>query len=516
MVIEELHVKNFGKLQDTKVPLQEGFNLIYGPNESGKTTLHTFLKCMLFGMHRTRGSAAANDVYSRYEPWEYSDYYAGSMRFSSGKKTFCLDRSFQKDHVTAELSCVTDGEKIPMKRGELTALLGNISEVVYDNTVSVGQTKSVTDQDLALELKNYMANYQGTKDGELDLNKTIQILKSQKKAFEKELQLKKAQEESRKNESASQLLYLRQENQEFHKKIQMEQQQLIQLEQQQKELEDTGSPQILKKQRFQRRVLNIFLILIVALIAAAAIFLSEWIRIGAVLAGVLLEIGDLFLCRKIRKKTLAIQERLQEDREILTRQIERVKNRLHTQEETYREKTAEQKALTEKLHQYQEEVYHKDPIEEEIEGIETAMKAIGVIGQRLQKELGSQICERTSEILAELTKGKYHQVVVHKDLQMEIAAQERYIPIEQLSRGTMEQVYFALRMAVGDILCSQEPLPVVFDDVFAMYDEERLKETLQWLIAHKQQVLLFTCHKREQQILDACGMSYHQVRIFDS
>ena len=75
--------------------------------------------------------------------------------------------------------------------------------------------------------------------------------------------------------------------------------------------------------------------------------------------------------------------------------------------------------------------------------------------------------------------------------------------------------HFALRMAVGDVLCSQEPLPVVLDDVFAMYDEERLMETLQWLIEHKQQVLVFTCHKREEQILNAYGMHYHRVDVFD-
>ena len=143
------------------------------------------------------------------------------------------------------------------------------------------------------------------------------------------------------------------------------------------------------------------------------------------------------------------------------------------------------------------------------------MEVIGIIGQRLQNEIGSQICDRTSEVLAELTQGKYHQVSVDKDLQMGISTRQRYIPVEQLSRGTMEQVHFALRMAVGDVLCSQEPLPVVLDDVFAMYDEERLMETLQWLIEHKQQVLVFTCHQREEQILNAYGMHYHRVDVFD-
>lgn len=205
---------------------------------------------------------------------------------------------------------------------------------------------------------------------------------------------------------------------------------------------------------------------------------------------------------------------------MLTRQIERMKGRLHNQEEELKEKSLELEKLAQRLHAYNQDALGKglggkDPLEEEMEGIDLAMEVIGMIGQRLQNEVGSQICQRTSEVLAELTRGKYHQVVIDKELQMGVSAQDRYIPVEQLSRGTMEQVYFALRMAVGDILCSQEPLPVVLDDVFVMYDEVRLMETLQWLIEHKRQVLLFTCHKREGQILQDYGLPYHRVGVFD-
>ncbi len=202
------------------------------------------------------------------------------------------------------------------------------------------------------------------------------------------------------------------------------------------------------------------------------------------------------------------------------RQIERVRGRLHDQQEDLREKKLRQEVLTQKLHGYNQEargeaLHSKDPLEEEIESIDLAMDVIGVIAKRLQDEIGDQIRDRTSEILAELTEGKYHQVVVDKDLEMGVSTQERYIPVEQLSRGTMEQVYFALRMAVGDVLCNQEPMPVVLDDVFAMYDERRLMETLQWLISHKRQILLFTCHKREEEILNAYGMPFHRVGVFD-
>lgn len=515
MIIEELHVKNFGKLQDVRVPFKEGLNLVYGPNESGKTTLHTFLRCMLFGIRRARGRAAARDTYSRYEPWDYSHYYAGSMRFTSGDKEFYLDRNFQKDNVRAELFCVTDGEKLSVKRGDLSMLLGNISEIVYDNTISIGQTKGITDQDLALELKNYIANYQGTGDSDLNLQKTMQILKDQRKVLQGEQKLKSAQDEAAKNEASYQLLYLRQEVQTLAQRIQMKENQLMQLVSQQEEQENAKPQKRWKKEMLRRRAVDVLALAAAGGAAAAAVFLPGIFRIGAAAAGAAAAGVCLFFRRKIQKHLVSMQEHLQEDRQMLARQIERVKGSIHDQKDEWNDKTAKLETLNRELELSGREMPGKTPLEEEMEGIDLAMEVIGIIGQRLQNEIGSQICDRTSEVLSELTRGKYHQVSVDKDLQMGVSTRQRYIPVEQLSRGTMEQVHFALRMAVGDVLCSQEPLPVILDDVFAMYDEGRLMETLQWLIEHKQQVLVFTCHKREEQILNAYGMPYHRVDVFD-
>ncbi len=49
--------------------------------------------------------------------------------------------------------------------------------------------------------------------------------------------------------------------------------------------------------------------------------------------------------------------------------------------------------------------------------------------------------------------------------------------LECLSRGTMDQIYFAIRMAAGELLCEEESLPVILDDIFGMYDEEDLKQS---------------------------------------
>ena len=62
MVITELYIRNFGKLSEQHFYLRDGVQVISGENEFGKTTLHAFIRAMLFGMERGRGRAAARMI----------------------------------------------------------------------------------------------------------------------------------------------------------------------------------------------------------------------------------------------------------------------------------------------------------------------------------------------------------------------------------------------------------------------------------------------------------------------
>ena len=130
MKILDLKIRNFGKLSDRHIELADGINLIYGENESGKSTVHTFIRAMFFGLERARGRAAANDTYSLYEPWENPNYYSGAVKFESGKKVFLLDRNFDKYSKKAELFCEDDGEVLSVDDGDLQMLLGQLSDTV--------------------------------------------------------------------------------------------------------------------------------------------------------------------------------------------------------------------------------------------------------------------------------------------------------------------------------------------------------------------------------------------------
>ena len=65
MKILSLNIDGFGKFHDRDISLEDGLNGVYGKNEAEKSTLHTFIKGMLFGIERQRGRASKNDTYSK-------------------------------------------------------------------------------------------------------------------------------------------------------------------------------------------------------------------------------------------------------------------------------------------------------------------------------------------------------------------------------------------------------------------------------------------------------------------
>ncbi|MDD2447234.1 MAG: AAA family ATPase, partial [Tissierellia bacterium] len=52
MIIKELNLIGFGKFKNKVIKLDNGINLIYGKNEDGKSTLHSFIDGMFYGFLR--------------------------------------------------------------------------------------------------------------------------------------------------------------------------------------------------------------------------------------------------------------------------------------------------------------------------------------------------------------------------------------------------------------------------------------------------------------------------------
>ena len=186
MKLLDLHINGFGKFHDCSIQFEDGLNLIYGKNEAGKSTLHTFIRSMLFGMERQRGRAARTDQFSRYKPWDSKGGYEGMLRLEADGHIYRIERNFQN---TREFIIVDEtlGREVEPTRSLMDKLLCGLSETAYVNTISIGQLKSATDGGMVAELKNYIANMNTSGNMALNITKASAFLKSQRKELERQM-----------------------------------------------------------------------------------------------------------------------------------------------------------------------------------------------------------------------------------------------------------------------------------------------------------------------------------------
>ncbi len=73
MKIKHLKINGFGKLENKEIELKDGINIIYGENESGKSTLLKFISSILYGASRNKNGKDISD-FERYKPWKTEEY----------------------------------------------------------------------------------------------------------------------------------------------------------------------------------------------------------------------------------------------------------------------------------------------------------------------------------------------------------------------------------------------------------------------------------------------------------
>jgi exonuclease SbcC len=158
-------------------------------------------------------------------------------------------------------------------------------------------------------------------------------------------------------------------------------------------------------------------------------------------------------------------------------------------------------------------------VAQQIKGYEEILAVLDLIKevlteafQELQNSFGPILNNKVGLILQEITGGKYGEVKVAENYRISIKeCTESVRDLNFFSNGTLDQVYFALRLGIIALAYNQEQkLPLILDDTFIQYDDERLAAALTYLLkyAEQHQVLLFTCHQRETKILQGKKFNY--------
>lgn len=193
-------------------------------------------------------------------------------------------------------------------------------------------------------------------------------------------------------------------------------------------------------------------------------------------------------------------------------------------ETSYKEKQKEQRE--ELLRQYgilqnkadliRPSLEENEKLQEKREALLEAKERIRQIAGEIRKSFAFHLNEDCGKALSEITGGRYDSLWIDEQLHIYVNAKEGFFPLEQASTGTIDQLYLALRLSMALLLQreNRDLLPLLFDDSFAMYDEKRLAASIGYLKkAYPAQILLFTCHHREEKILKELGIPFEQAEL---
>ena len=611
MRLLELHIDGFGKFHDRTISFNDGINIIYGKNEAGKSTLHTFIRGMLFGIERGRGRAAKNDLYTKYEPWENSGTYEGWLRLEKDGTIYRIERRFRKENKSLKIINETKGLEEEATPAFVSSLLDGLTETMYNNTISIGQLKSATEDGMVTELKNYIANMNTTGNISLNITKATAFLRNQKRSLEAGLipeasreftsllaEIRNVEAEIAGPEYENQLAAYQNMRTQVKGLIDNTQTQKKDLDEKlangKKVLSDNGftdrasvdamssdaerlyseyntlNGECNKK---SRKVLSgLTAVLGVAGLGAAATLgyfnLTAYLPVcgAAATAAVIFFIISLFilqkdkeyhrlfdntsselgallarhlgdsavsedamnafrarmgefskLCDMVAQSEAEIRKFLEDLSNLQTKQAgcsEMIEKQQRTQWEL--EKKLEHLSnCKNKAKALKRTLAENDRIHDEIVAIDLAQETMTDLSSSIRDSFGLYLNKEASQYITGITGGIYDSMSIDENLNVFLNTKTKLVPLENVSSGTMDQVYLALRLAAAKLLQgSGSGFPLIFDDSFTQYDDERLKTALEWLAsAYGGQIIIFTCHRREPQMLRARQVEFQLIEM---
>lgn len=170
-----------------------------------------------------------------------------------------------------------------------------------------------------------------------------------------------------------------------------------------------------------------------------------------------------------------------------------------------------------KLANIEEEIELQKEKEQQLEKLnmsfELAKTILTKCYENMKETVTPKFTQNLSQNIADITNNKYKNVNFNEQSGLVVETEKGdYVSASHLSVGTIEQLYLSLRLSMIKDL-SSETLPIILDEAFAYFDDERLTNFLETISKKykENQILIFTCTDREQQILRELGADYNLV-----
>lgn len=625
MKISNLKVNNFGKLNNKEIELNDGINIIYGENESGKSTLLKFITSMFYGISKNKNGKPIAD-YEKYTPWNNGEF-SGKIKYKlDNEKEFEVFREFGKKNPKIYNESYEDISKefnIDKTNGNMFFYeQTKVPEELYLSTIISEQNEVKLDDKSQNILVQKMTNIVGTGEDNISFNKIInklnkkqleeigtsrsqdrpinivtnrlQEIENEKEYLTKFIDEKYNIEEKNKElqeqitESEKELELLKQVRQVIEKE-ELEKEKLNVKENlineyknkikdinKNKESDKEHNKKTINENLIKEIILLVILIIIniILIVKVKNIVLTTIFLVSTIMLIMLVCYKQFFSKSEIKsnKNTLGVDNKstqielinntIQELNKEVIELNKIIKNNIKSEFEKIRnryigilplkkiDELLEKQAVNYEIDKLQNEINEKkiklhsidldkqniipkleslSKLQEEYECLEEqyntlnyqdtainlAKEELEKAYQEMKKTVTPTFTNNLSEIVNKISNGKYKNIKFDDENGIIVEVENgNYVLANNLSIGTIDQLYLSLRLGTCNEI-SKEKLPIILDEAFAYYDDNRLKNILKYISTENKdrQIIIFTCTNREKKILDELNISYNYIII---
>ena len=580
MKIKKMQVNGFGNLENKSLELDDNINILYGKNETGKSTLAGFIKGVFYGVNRNKAGNEYSE-FERYKPWRDIDF-SGKLEFENNGKTYTVFRDFNRNNCKVYDSdgndITSEFNKDKSRGAEVGSSYFGIDEETFENTLLIMQggtsIELQSQKNIIQKLTNMIQSGQEgvsfekikaklqkkyldeigtdrTRNKPINLvNKDIndkeqskqKLLRNRERKVELENSLKKFEDQIKNTDDdiaqINKVLEIREKYTSLLEDKERTYELTLKIREKEKEEKEAKSKAKLK--------LYIGLILFATIIASAALIYFNhyvWCLAELVLAisGIVVlkrtntinlntnELPDLAVIKeelnKKEKKELeklvqkgikqSFAERRAPELKNLLSGYEKKKNdlileihKINIEENSLKENIDKLVDLEEQLADLTEK---KEELMVKSKVINIAIQKLDEAYEELKLEVIPEMEKSIKSMVGKTTDGKYNDVIYNNDEGMLVENSiGELVPISKLSMGTIDQMYLGFRMGISKKFGD---LPIILDESFAYYDDERLENTLKTLLKLNKQIIIMTCSDREKNILDKLKEKYNYLEV---
>ena len=176
MRINKLKINAYGKIKDKEIVLNKNINIIYGKNESGKSTLLNFITNMLYGISKNKNGKEYSD-FEKYKPWD-TEEFSGKIEYQlDDEEKFEVFRDFKKknpqifNEKKEDISKTFNIDKT--KGNEFFYEQTKMDETLFLSTIVVGQDQVKLEKNEQNILIQKIANLVGTGEDNVSYKRAI-------------------------------------------------------------------------------------------------------------------------------------------------------------------------------------------------------------------------------------------------------------------------------------------------------------------------------------------------------